>query len=217
MTKILTNKTSAIIKALKVLYPRAETALNFRTDWELMVAVILSAQTTDKKVNEVTKLLFKRFKSLKDYTNVSVSQFAKDIKSVNYYKTKAKNILKTARIIKEKYNGQLPKSIDELIGLPGVGRKTANVMLGQAYGIASGIAVDTHVMRLVRLFGLTKHKDPSRIEKDLMAIVSPKDWIYFSNALIWYGREYCPARHVHINCPLKRFIVNSKTKNQKSK
>ena len=160
-----------------------------------------------QKARELTRQIYKEFKSLNDYARTKPSKFSKDIRGVNYHKTKAKNILKTARIIKGEYNGKLPREIDKLIELPGVGRKTANVILGAAYGIAEGIVVDTHVMRLARLFGLTKHKEPEKIEKDLMAIVPKKDWIYFSNALIWYGRQYCLARCQHEKCQLRKWIV----------
>jgi endonuclease-3 len=204
--KKLKEKALKIIKVLKKLFPTAKIALNYSNPWELLVAVVLSAQCTDKKVNEVTKKLFKKYKTLDDYIKANPREFEQDIKSTGFYKNKAKNILATARIIKEKFNGQVPKKIEELLTLPGIGRKSANVILGNAYGIVEGIAVDTHVRRLAKKLGLTKNTDPDKIEKDLMQIIPKKYWFPFTYWLIEYGRKYCPARpHNHNNCPLKKF------------
>jgi endonuclease-3 len=202
--KKLKEKALKIIKVLKKLFPTAKIALNYSNPWELLVAVVLSAQCTDKKVNEVTKKLFKKYKTLDDYIKANPREFEQDIKSTGFYKNKAKNILATARIIKEKFNGQVPKTMEELLTLPGIGRKSANVILGNAYGIVEGIAVDTHVRRLAKKLGLTKNTDPDKIEKDLMQIIPKKYWFPFTYWLIEYGRKYCPARpHNHNNCPLK--------------
>jgi len=204
--KKLKEKALKIIKVLKKLFPTAKIALNYSNPWELLVAVVLSAQCTDKKVNEVTKNLFKKYKTLDDYIKANPRKFEQDIKSTGFYKNKAKNILATARIIKEKFNGQVPKTMEELLTLPGIGRKSANVILGNAYGIVEGIAVDTHVRRLAKKLGLTKNTDPDKIEKDLMQIIPKKYWFPFTYWLIEYGRKYCPARpHNHNNCPLKKF------------
>jgi len=204
--KKLKEKALKIIKVLKRLFPTAKIALNYSNPWELLIAVVLSAQCTDKKVNEVTKKLFKKYKTLDDYIKANPREFEQDIKSTGFYKNKAKNILATARIIKEKFNGQVPKTMEELLTLPGIGRKSANVILGNAYGIVEGIAVDTHVRRLAKKLGLTKNTDPDKIEKDLTQIIPKKYWFPFTYWLIEYGRKYCPARpHNHNNCPLKKF------------
>jgi endonuclease-3 len=197
-----------INKELKRIYPKAKIALNFSNPWELLVAVILSAQTTDKKVNEITEKLFKKYKTIDDYAKANLKEFENDIKGVNYYKNKAKFILENAKIIKEKFGGKVPKTMEELLQLKGVARKTANIVLSVAYNIYEGIAVDTHVKRLTRLLGLTKETKPEKIEKDLMTII-PKgpEWRDFPLRLIQYGREYCPARkHDHKNCPLTKIL-----------
>jgi endonuclease-3 len=197
-----------INKELKRIYPKAKIALNFSNPWELLVAVILSAQTTDKKVNEITEKLFKKYKTIDDYAKANLKEFENDIKGVNYYKNKAKFILENAKIIKEKFGGKVPKTMEELLQLKGVARKTANIVLSVAYNIYEGIAVDTHVKRLTKLLGLTKETKPEKIEKDLMAII-PKgpEWRDFPLRLIQYGREYCPARkHDHKNCPLTKIL-----------
>jgi endonuclease-3 len=202
-----------INKVLKKLYPEAKIALNFSNPWELLVAVILSAQTTDKKVNEITEKLFKKYKTLDDYVKANLREFEKDIKGVNYYKNKAKFILENAKIIKEKFNGQVPKTMEELLTLKGVARKTANIVLSVAYNIYEGIAVDTHVKRLSKLLGLTNETKPEKIEKDLMMII-PKglEWRDFPLRLIQYGREYCPAKkHNHQNCPLTKVLKNNES------
>lgn len=204
----LKKKVLFIIKILQKLFPHSKIALNYSNSWELFVAVVLSAQCTDKKVNEVTEKLFKKYKTLDDYVYADLNEFEKDIKSTGFYKNKAKNILKAAKIIKEKFNGQIPKKMEDILSLPGVGRKTANVILGNAYGIVEGIAVDTHVKRLAKVLGLTKNTDPKKIEKDLMEIVPRKYWFKITYWLIDYGRKYCSARpHNHQNCPLAKFYI----------
>lgn len=207
-TTLKNNKqhVKEIIEILEKLYPNPACALIYKKPYELLFAVILSAQCTDKKVNEVTEKLFKKYTSLDDYINVEPHEFEKDIYSTGFYKAKTKSILNAAKIVKERFNEVLPKTVHEMITIPGVGRKTANVVLGELYNIAEGIAVDTHVMRLSHLLGLTRHKDdPIKIEKDLMKIIPQDDWVRFSHMLILYGREYCPARHKHIDCPLSSF------------
>lgn len=170
-----------------------------------MVAVQLSAQCTDKKVNEVTAKLFKKYKTLDDYVSANLKGFQKDIKPTGFYRNKGKSILAAAKIVKKKYNGKLPRTMEEMLALPGVARKTANVVLGNAYGIVEGIAVDTHVRRLTRLLGLTTHNDPNKIEQDLMQIIPKKEWFKFTYLLIEYGRKHCPARsHNHEKCPLSK-------------
>ena len=195
-------------RGLKKLFPNAKMALNFSNNWELLVAVMLSAQCTDKKVNEVTGALFKRYKTLNDYVNAKQKEFEKDIRSTGFYRNKTKNILASAKIVKEKYDGEVPDSMGELLDLPGVARKTANVVLGNAFGIVEGVAVDTHVRRLSKLHGLTNENNPDKIEQDLMRILPKKEWFDFTYWLIEYGRTYCPARkHDHDNCPLTKKVA----------
>lgn len=203
--KNLRLKAAKILRVLKKLFPNPKMQLRYSGNWELLVSVILSAQCTDKKVNEITSKLFKKYKRFDDYLRVSRKEFEKDIKPTGFYHSKTKNILAAAKIIKEKFKGRLPKTMEEMLIIPGVGRKTANVVLWNAYRVVSGVAVDTHVRRLARLLGLTKENNPEKIEKDLMEIVPKKDWPYLTYALIQYGREYCPARpHNHDKCPLSR-------------
>lgn len=196
-----------IIRILTQLFPNPKCALHYTNPWELLVAVILSAQCTDKKVNEVTKVLFKKYKTLDDYISAKPAKLERDIYSTGFYKNKTKNILAAARVIKKDFNGKIPETMGEIITIPGVGRKTANVVLGELSGTIEGIAVDTHVIRISRLLGLTKHRDATKIERDLMGIVPKKDWVRFSHLLILYGREYCPARCNHEKCPLRKFYV----------
>ncbi len=200
-------KTKEIIKKLKSLIPDPKIALIYSNPWELFVSVVLSAQTTDKKVNEVTSQLFKKYPKLEDYTRTTPEEFAKDITRIGLFRGKAKNIITSAKIIKEKYGGKIPQTMEELVELPGVGRKTANILLSGIYDKTVGIAVDTHVKRLTNLWGLTKNTDPDKIEKDLMGIVPRRDWKDFSYLVITYGRNYCKASCKHIDCPLRHFIV----------
>lgn len=199
------KKAARIVAELKKLFPKASMALSYRTNWELLVAVMLSAQCTDKKVNEVTRELFKKYKTLDDYVRANRREFEKDIRSTGFYKNKAKNILASAKIIKERYGGRLPKTMEEMLELPGVARKTANVVLGNAYGIVLGIAVDTHVMRLSRRFGLSEGKNAQQVERDLMEILPKKEWFRFTYLMIEYGRQYCSARSCPPDHPLFRF------------
>lgn len=199
------KKAVKIIVALKKLFPKARIALKFSNNWELLVAVELSAQCTDKKVNEVTKTLFKKYRTLEDYVCARTKEFEQDIRSTGFYRNKTKNILAAAKMIKEKFNGKIPRAMEEMLEIPGVARKTANVVLGNAYGVVEGIAVDTHVRRLAKLLGLTSHTDPVKIERDLMQIIPKKEWFHFTYRLIEYGRKYCVARsHNHAACPLAK-------------
>ncbi len=201
------QKAVVIIKKLKELFPNAKIALNYSNNFELLVAVMLSAQCTDKQVNIVTSKLFKKYKKLEDYAAARQEDFEQDIFSTGFYKNKAKNILATARIIKEKFDGRVPSSMEELLSLPGVARKTANVVLGNAFAIVEGIAVDTHVRRLSLKLGLTEHQNPEKIEKDLMGILPKDEWFDFTYRLIEYGRKYCPAiKHDHENCPMASIL-----------
>ena len=179
---------------MKKHFPNAGIVLNFSNTWELLVSVILSAQCTDKRVNIVTEKLFKKYTTLADYANASQAEFEQDIRSTGFYRNKTKNIMGTAQKIQEEYNGAVPGTMDELLTLPGVARKTANVVLGNAFSRVEGIAVDTHVRRFAIKFDLTESKNPKKIEQDLMALFPKKEWFKLTYYLIEYGREICPAR-----------------------
>src|SRR4030066_750430 len=197
------EKVLEIIKRLKKEYQELKTALKFRTPFELLVATILSAQSTDVHVNKVTETLFKKYKSIKDYADVPLDTLKKDISSVNFYNNKAKNIRASAKMIIEKFNSKVPKTMEQLISLPGVARKTANIILSNVYGINEGIAVATHVKRLSYKLGFTKNEDPVKIEKDLMDITPKKEWGNLSHLLIFHGREICQAKKPnHKECVL---------------
>lgn len=196
-------RVKIILDELKRLFPKAHIALNYSSNWELLVAVQLSAQCTDKRVNMVTPVLFKKYPRLEDYCAADPAEFEKDIHSTGFFRNKTKNILAAAKMVKEKFGGEVPRTMAEILTVPGVARKTANVVLGNAYGVVEGIAVDTHVMRLAQKLGLTKHKNPVKIERDLMAVIPKKEWFAFTYRLIDYGRAYCVARpHDHAKCPL---------------
>lgn len=197
------EKVKEIVKRLKKEYPEPKTALAFSNPFDLLVATVLSAQTTDVHVNKVTENLFKKYKSVKDYANVSSETLQKDVSSINFYRTKAKNIHKSAKMIVENFNSNVPETMEELITLPGVARKTANIILSNAYGINEGIAVDTHVKRLANRLGLTKNEDPVKIEKDLMEITAKSEWGNLSHLLIFHGRKICQAKKPdHKECVL---------------
>jgi len=192
-----------IIRKLKKEYPVLKSALNFSSPFELLAATILSAQTTDVHVNKVTETLFKKYKNVNDFANTDPATLEKDVSSVNFYRNKARNIQNAARIIIEKFNGEVPRTMEDLISLPGVARKTANIVLYNVFGIIEGIAVDTHVIRLTGRLGLTKNEDPVKIEKDLMEIVPKKEWGNITHLLIFHGRKICQAKKpIHKDCVL---------------
>ena len=206
------EKVKEIINTLEKIYPEAKTALKFENPFQLLIATILSAQTTDERVNKVTSTLFKKFKKPDDFVKVSLDEIMKEIKSVNFYRNKAKNIKKLCEILVKEFNGKVPDKIEDLIKLPGVARKTANVVLSQAYGKAEGIVVDTHVKRVSNRIGLTENIEPEKIEKDLMKIIPKEKWIDFSFRLILFGRNICKAKNPDCkNCPLNK-ICPSKEK-----
>src|SRR5580658_3061626 len=188
------ERTQKIIAALKKTYPDAHCELNYSNPLELLIATILSAQCTDKRVNIVTETLFKKYRSAEDFAKAEVLELEKDVRSTGFYKNKARNIKAASRDIVEKHGGKVPQTMEELIQLGGVGRKTANVVLGNAFGINVGVVVDTHVARLSHRFGFTSHRAPEKIEKDLVALVPQKQWTLFSHLLIWHGRRRCFAR-----------------------
>jgi endonuclease III len=191
--KPMKTKVDIIRATLKRLSPTVTIALNYSNPLELLFSVMLAAQCTDKKVNEVTEKLFKKYPTLDSYVNADQTEFEQDIRSTGFYRAKAKNVLTTAKLIKADFGGQVPQTMAELITLPGVARKTANVVLSEAFGKHEGIAVDTHVTRLANKFGLTTNQDPVKIEQDLMKIVPQDEWRWFSLSLVQYGRDYSPA------------------------
>jgi len=208
MVPVLTKKTkthrksadlSQIVKGLKKAYPRVHCALDHRNPFDLLVSTILSAQCTDERVNLVTPALFKKYPTPEALAKASLPSVEALIHSTGFYHQKAKSLVFMARGLVENHSGQVPKNMTDLTALRGVARKTANVVLGSAYGIASGIVVDTHVTRLSQRMGFTKQQDPVKIERELMARVPQKDWIWFSHALITHGRKVCKARTP--NCP----------------
>ena len=188
------QRTQKIVARLKKEYPDARCSLNFSNPLELLVGTILSAQCTDERVNIVTADLFRKYRTAQDYTKVPQSELEQDIRSTGFYRNKAKAIQGAAKIISEQYDGRVPDNMEELLALPGVARKTANVVLGNAFGISSGVVVDTHVGRLSQRLGLTTHEQPEKIERDLMELVPKKDWVDFSHLLIYHGRKVCKAR-----------------------
>jgi len=193
------TRTDEILKILKTTYPHVKTQLHYNTPFELLVATILSAQCTDKQVNAVTKDLFKKLKTPHDFASASLETIETLIRSTGYFRNKAKNIKNCTETLLEKFKGEVPGTLDELVTLPGVGRKTANVVLGAAFGIP-GIVVDTHVSRISKRLGLTKQKDPVKIEFDLMKIIPKMAWSEFSLHLIYFGRGVCSARKPR--CPI---------------
>ncbi len=207
MERLKERKTRArkILAKLKKLFPNAGMVLRYKNNWELLVAVMLSAQCTDKRVNIVTQTLFKKYRMLDDYVRANQKEFEKDIRSTGFYRNKTKNILAAARMMQSEFKGKIPNTMEGMLKIPGVARKTANVVLGNAYGIVEGIAVDTHVRRFALKFNLTNHKDPKRIENDLMRIIPKKDWFKATYLFIEYGRNVCPARkHDCRNHPLTK-------------
>ena len=193
MEKDIGKRVIRIITLLKKQYPDAKTALNFSNPLELLVATVLSAQCTDERVNNVTKDLFKKYKSAKDYANVDLETLEQDIRPTGFFRNKAKSVKGFCTELAGTYKGKVPDSLDALVKLPGIGRKTANLVLGEAFGIP-GIVVDTHVLRLSNRIGLTQKKDAVKAEFDLMEIVPKKQWTLFSNLLILHGRAVCNAR-----------------------
>jgi endonuclease III len=188
------DRCRAILHRLRLAYPNAQCALHHKNPLQLLIATILSAQCTDQRVNMVTPALFERYHSAADFAAAKASELESMIRSAGFFRNKARSIRNCCKAIVEKHAGQVPETLDELIQLDGIGRKTANVVLGVAYGKAEGIVVDTHVSRLSRRMGLTRHATPEKIERALMQIVPRKDWIDFSHLLIWHGRKRCTAR-----------------------
>ena len=233
------EKATHVVSLLKTIYPNARIVLKYTNSWELLVSVILSAQCTDVMVNKVTDKLFKKYPTFNDYLNADIVAFEKDIKSTGFYHNKAKNILAAAKLIKEKFNGVIPRTMEEMLTIPGVARKTANVVLGNAYGVVKGIAVDTHVLRLSQrlrvvdldkiggkkklfftrlglkdskeLLDYKKDADPVKIERELMEVLPKEDWFKTTYLLIDHGRAVCKAQHPNcVICVLKSICPSSR-------
>jgi endonuclease III len=190
---------SEVTARLKAEYPEARTELDWSNPLELLVATILSAQTTDVQVNQVTKSLFAKYRKAEDYADAALAVLEEDIRPTGFYRNKARSLRGMANALVEEYGGEVPRTMAQLVALPGVGRKTANVVLGNAFGMNEGIVVDTHVRRVSNRLGLTENRDPVKIEQDLMKVVLQEDWIIFSHLLIFHGRRTCKARKP--DCP----------------
>ncbi len=220
MTKTVQQRKArvdSILPKLKAMYPHAKCSLDFTSPLELIVATILSAQCTDERVNIVTKSLFKKYRSASDYARAKPEELEKDIQSTGFFRNKAKSIIGMAQALIDDHAGEVPRTMDELVKLAGVGRKTANVVLGNAFGINAGVTVDTHVTRLSNRLGLTKHpSDAVKIEQDLIPIVPQQDWALWSHLLIHHGRAVCQARTPHCrecalltDCPAGQKLVKA--------
>lgn len=206
----LKRRTRKIIRSLKRAYPDAKCSLNHSNAFELLIATILSAQCTDARVNMVTQDLFRKYRKPEDYLKVSEKELQQDIRTTGFFRNKTKSIQGTAKTLSEQYRGRVPHNMEQLLELPGVARKTANVVLGNAFGINSGVVVDTHVTRLSRRLGLTIQKTAEKIELDLITIVPKKDWVIFSHLLIAHGRTICRARTpLCAECVVERLCPSS--------
>ena len=188
-----------LIARLRQCYPDAKCSLDFTSPLELLIATILAAQCTDKRVNQVTASLFKKYHVAQDYASASLQQLEQDLKQINFYRNKTKNVQATCALLVQRYGGQVPQTMPELLALPGVARKTANVVLGNAYGHVEGVIVDTHVGRISRRLSLTNSDDPLRAEQDLMKTIPRQDWLDFTHLLIYHGRAVCQARKALCN------------------
>ena len=197
-------RAKKIIAALRKTYPDAHCELNYSNPLELLIATVLSAQCTDKRVNQVTAELFRKYRTAADYANANSTALEQDIKTTGFFRNKARNLQACCRKLVEQHGGKVPRTMEELTHLDGVGRKTANVVLGNAYGINAGIVVDTHVARLSQRLGITREKTPEKIEQELMKLVPRAQWTMFSHWLIWHGRRRCYARNPDcLNCEIK--------------
>jgi endonuclease III len=188
------KRVAAILAKLDEAYPEASCELKYENAFQLLISTILSAQCTDVRVNQVTQELYKKYKKPEDFAHASPAELEKEIRPTGFFRNKTKSIMGASKAIVEKFAGQVPRTMEEILTLPGVARKTGNVVLGCAYGIASGVVVDTHVIRLSHRLDLTRNEDPKKIEQDLMAILPQEKWIKFSHQLIWHGRRICAAR-----------------------
>lgn len=204
------KRADVVVQMLKTLFPQVKCALHYATPLELLIAVILSAQCTDKKVNEVTEKLFRKYPTPQAYLNADYEEFCQDIRQTGFYRNKAKNVLATVKKIADEYGGEVPHTMTELITLSGVARKTASIVLGEVFGITEGIAVDTHVIRLSQKFGLTVQKDQGKIEKDLMDVVPKEEWRGFTLRMGNYGRQYSPAhKKSDMSDPVSKVLIGN--------
>ena len=198
------KRVAAILEKLDEAYPTATCELKHANAFQLLISTILSAQCTDVRVNQVTETLYKKYPNAEAFAHANPSELEQEIRPTGFFRNKTKSIMGASKGIIENFGGQVPRTMEEILTLPGVARKTANVVLGTAYGIASGIVVDTHVIRLSRRLDLTKHEDPRKIEEDLMRVIPKEKWITFSHQLIWHGRRVCVARKPRcIDCNLE--------------
>ena len=206
----LKKRTRAVIRRLKRAYPGARCSLNHSNPFELLIATILSAQCTDERVNIVTANLFRKYTKPEDYLKVAPRELEKDIQSTGFFRNKTKSIQGTSRMLTEQYHGEVPHTMDELLELPGVARKTANVVLGNAFDIKAGVVVDTHVTRLSHRLAFTQQKTAEKIEQDLIPIVPKKDWVIFPHLMIYHGRKICKARNpLCAECTIEKFCPSS--------
>jgi endonuclease-3 len=206
----LRKRTREIIRKLKRTYPGAKCSLNHSTPFELLIATILSAQCTDERVNIVTADLFRKYRKPEDYLKVSPRELEKDIQSTGFFRNKTKSIQGTSKMLKETYGGEVPHTMGELLELPGVARKTANVVLGNAFDIKAGVVVDTHVTRLSHRLNLTQEKTAEKIEQDLIQLVPKKDWVIFPHLMIYHGRKVCRARNpLCAECEIEKYCPSS--------
>jgi len=204
------ERTAEILRILDKTYPNVTCALHHNNAWELLVATILSAQCTDKRVNEVTPGLFEKYPTIQDFAAARQEVLAQDIRSTGFFNNKAKSVIGAAKKILHDFNGEIPRTLEELITVPGAARKTANVVLGTAFGIASGVVVDTHVQRISNRLDLTKNSDPVKIEQDLQKIIPREHWIQFSHQVIHFGRGICVARSPKCaECPLEQLCYST--------
>ncbi|MDD5504073.1 MAG: endonuclease III [Candidatus Omnitrophica bacterium] len=197
-----------IVKKLKAFFPKNKTSLIYRRPFELLVATILSAQSTDQTANRVSTKIFKKYKGIRDIAKANLREFQKDIYQSGFYRQKARNIIASAKLILKNFKGRVPRTMDELITLPGVGRKTANIILSSAFNVREGIAVDTHVKRISRRLGLSSNTDPVKIEQDLMRVLPRRYWLEFNYLLVNFGRAVCRAkRPLCVKCPVKSLCL----------
>tara|TARA_Y100000310_G_scaffold326384_1_gene391216 strand:- start:341 stop:982 length:642 start_codon:yes stop_codon:yes gene_type:complete len=210
------KRVDKIISILEKNYPEKKTILSFKTPLQMLISTILSAQCTDVRVNIVTKNLFKKYKNAKDYASADLKELEKFVKSTGFYRNKARNIKNTCKMIVENFNGKVPNKMEDLIKLPGVARKTANIVLSTSYKKVEGIAVDTHVKRVSYRVGLTNNKDPNKIEKDLMEIIPKNSWLYFNYIVVDHGRALCKApAPICSECPLNKLCPKRGVKRSK--
>lgn len=205
------QRAKKILALLKKEYPRAKTALRHKNPFQLLVATILSAQCTDKQVNKVTPSLFSKYKTPQDFAHAPLEELQHAIRSIGFFRNKAKNIKVASAMLNSEFEGKIPRTMEEILKLPGVARKTANVVLGQAYGIAEGIVVDTHIFRVSRRMGLSDGKNPQAVEKDVMQLLPQKDWIAYGDTVILHGRAACTARHAYCEeCRIEKLCLKEK-------